>query len=135
MDNLNVYFLDNYFFLKAIMNIVILIYVFSSCLENISSGSGAAGQMTIENPGNSREKRQWSYLMVIFLNLRKKFFSIGKSVRKICFSIKKCSIGFKPCPFNRSYFGKTVRLVFKINSVKKDIKELIFCFENIIYMN
>ena len=38
------------------MNIVILIYVFSSCLENISSGSGAAGQMALENPGNSTER-------------------------------------------------------------------------------
>jgi len=29
-------------------------------------------------------------------------------------------------------FGKTVRPIFEIQSVKKDIQDLIFCFENII---
>ena len=30
------------------------------------------------------------------------FGTVGKTWEKICFSIKKCSIGFKPFPFDRS---------------------------------
>ena len=55
-----------------------------------------------------------------------------KTGEKIYFSIKKCSIGFKPFPFDRSYqLWKNCQTDFW-NSIceKKDIQVWIFCFEN-----
>ena len=48
----------------------------------------------------------------------------------------KCSICFKPLPFDRTYLlWKTVRLILKFQSVRKDIQDFFFVLKDFYLIN